>query len=209
MKGEEVMLSMRRNMRLGTLVGLVGLLIGGLCLVGQRRALADAPATQPAAGLDDDYVMTKSRMQSMPAVNVLILSDQTTMTQIGDTVRALMAKFGDAEKAGKFRPRAAPIFIMHGMTPDPSKAFTLDVAFPVADDTKAFDDFQVKKLDTFKCAVVIYSGPTKTLGQAFAAIYEDVMTAGLQPTGELREEQLKWEDGTSPNNVTMIELGVQ
>jgi effector-binding domain-containing protein len=178
-------------------------------LVPQRPALADTPATQPAAGLDDDFVMTKSRMQTMPALNVLILSDQTTLSQLGDTIRGLMAKFVDAEKAGKFRPRAAPIFIMHGMTPDPSKTFTLDVAYPVTDDVKAFDDFQVKKLDPFKCAVVIYSGATKTLGQAFAAIYEDVMTAGLQPTGELREEQLKWEGGTSPNNVTMIELGVQ
>jgi effector-binding domain-containing protein len=206
------MLLVQKGMRLGTATvmgALAALLVGGLWLVPHRSVAADAPATQPGAGLDDDYVMTKSRMQSMPAVTVLILSDQTTMGQIGDTIRALMAKFGDAEKAGKFRPRAAPIFIMHGMTPDPSKTFTLDVVFPVADDTKAFEDFQVKKLDTFKCAVVIYSGATKTLGQAFAAVYEDAMTAGLQPTGELREEQLKWEGANSPNNVTMIELGVQ
>jgi effector-binding domain-containing protein len=200
----------KMGLRTVALMGaLTGLLVGGKYLMPQRSAAADAPATQPAAGLDDDFVMTKSRMQTMPALNVLILSDQTTIGQIGDTIRGLMAKFMDAEKAGKFRPRAAPIFIMHGMTPDPSKTFTLDVAYPVADDVKAFDDFQVKKLDPFKCAVVIYSGATKTLGQAFAAVYEDVATAGLQPAGEIREEQLKWEGGTSPNNVTMIELGVQ
>jgi effector-binding domain-containing protein len=142
-------------------------------------------------------------------MNVLYLTSETTIAQIGDSIRAAMQTFGDAERAGKFRPRAAPIFIFHGMTPDPSKKFEIEVVFPVADDVKAFDDFQVKKLASFKCAALIYAGPVKDVGQAFAAVFEDVATAGLQPTEEIREEQLKFEDASSPNNVTMIEVGVQ
>jgi len=195
---------------LGAALALLGLAAGGALI--PNRASARAPATAPdaqASSIDDEFVVTKTRLIDIPQTNYIYSSVETSLSSIKEVASETMEPLTDAIKAGKFTPKGPAIMIYHGMTADPDKKFTLDMGFPVADKVQAFDDFKVRKLPVFHCASVIMSGPSRDLSQAWQAAYEDLMAAGLQPADEAREEYLKWDAQDSPNNVVLIEVGVK
>lgn len=196
------------------LVAALALLAGAAAVLSlvPSRAVARAPATAPdaqASAIDDEFVITKTRLIDIPETNYIYASVETSISSIKDVASKTMEPLTDAIKAGKFTPKGPSIMVFHGMSPDPDKKFTLDMGFPVADKVQAFDDFKVRKLPAFHCASVIMSGPARDMTQAWQAAYEDLMAAGLQPADEAREEYLKWDSQDSPNNVVLIEVGVK
>jgi effector-binding domain-containing protein len=177
-------------------------------------ARADGPAAQPAAKADapaddQDFVISPMRVQELKGMNYLFVSSSTTLAQLGDHIRQSMQKVEPALKGGQIRPVGPALIIFHGVNQDPNSEFPLEVGFPVAADTTPPDGFEIKKLDTFRCATVLYSGSAQQIKRAYKAVYDDLLNAGLQPTDEGREAVLMFEGPESVNNVAMIEIGVQ
>jgi predicted transcriptional regulator YdeE len=181
-------------------------------------ARADGPATQPAAppaakadapADDQDFVISQMRVQELKGMTFLFVSSQTTLGQIGDQIRQSMEKIEPAIKAGQVKPVGPSLIIYHGVNGDPNTQFPLEVGFPVAPDTTAPDGFEVKKLDTFRCATVLFSGSMQNIRHAYEAVYNDLQGAGLEPTEEGREAILLFEGPDSVNNVALIEVGVK
>jgi predicted transcriptional regulator YdeE len=175
---------------------------------------ADDPSTQPSAqtgGAADgpESVISTMRVQEMKGTTFLYVSSKTSLTQLGDHIRKCTAEVDPALKAGLFRPAGPILIIYHGVMQDPTGEYPLEVGFPVADDTKAPDGFEIKKLDKFRCATVLYSGAMQGIRSAFEAVYNDLLNAGLEPTDQSRQSILLYEGPDSINNVAIIEVGVR
>ena len=186
--------------------------VAAMCLVLPVRA--DGPATQPAAKPDEpaedqDFVISGMRVQELKGMTYLFVSSQSTLGQITDNVRQSMEKLHPGLKSGQVKPVGPALIIFHGVNGDPSSPFPLEVGFPVASETAAPDGLAVKKLDSFRCATVLYSGGMQEIHHAYEAVYNDLTTAGLEPTDEGREAVLIFEGPDSVNNVMMIQVGVK
>jgi effector-binding domain-containing protein len=187
-------------------------LLASMCLALPVRA--DGPATQAAAkpdapAEDQDFVISGMRVQELKGMSYLFVSSRSTLGQIGDNIRQAMEKIQPALKSGQVRPIGPALIIFHGVNGDPNNQFPLEVGFPVAPDTTAPDGLAVKKLDTFRCATVLYSGGMQDIKHAYEAVYNDLTSAGLEPTDEGREALLLFEGPDSVNNVAMIQVGVK
>jgi predicted transcriptional regulator YdeE len=171
---------------------------------------ANGPTTKPdAPDLAQPIVVSKSRVLTISATTFFYTTTETSLKEIDTVAKDTMQTLHAAIKDGKLHPTGAPIFIYHGVNEDPDHKFTLQIGFPVADDTAAFGDFKVIKLPEFHCATALYSGPLKQQTEAWQSLYGDLFAAGMQPSDEAREEYLKFDGEDSPNNVILIEAGLQ
>jgi effector-binding domain-containing protein len=183
-----------------------------LCL--SVLARADGPSTQPvpkadALADDQDSVVSGMRVQEMKGMTFFFISSKTNIAQLGDHIRQSTAKIDLVLKSGQVRPIGPILIIFHRMIQEQGGEFPLEVGFPVADDTQAPDGFEIKKLDKFRCATVLYSGSMQQVRRAFEAVYNDLLGAGLAPTDETRQAVLLFEGQDSVNNVAMIQVGVR
>ena len=204
-------------------VGTGGIVAGVALLAGIASArFVQQPTTKPAAAAADkppaprqtdpdqnDFVISPMRVQDMHPTNYIYTSFETTYAEMGEQIHQAMQGLAEGIKNGQVPVTGAPIFVYHGASMDPSKRFTLDVGFPVEEGAKEFGDFKLKKLDQFHCATVLYSGPVQQVSNAYQQLFADLMAAGHEPTDEIRESYLLWEDESSVNNVTLIEVGIK
>jgi effector-binding domain-containing protein len=191
---------------------IVPALFVSLCL--SIPARADGPSTQPAPGADaaagdQDFVISAMRVQELKGITYFFISSKTNIAQLGDHIRQSTAKIDLVLKSGQVRPVGPILIIFHRMMQEQGGEFPLEVGFPVADDTQAPDGFEIKKLDKFRCATVLYSGSMQEVRRAFEAVYNDLLGAGLEPTDETRQSILLFEGQDSVNNVAMIQVGVR
>jgi len=190
-------------------------LLCGITWAGPTTKPADKPAAppakpDPAAGApDEQFIVSKMRIQDFKPRNYLFAETTTTIAQIGPVVMEIIPKLEQAIKDGKVEVKGPAVFVFQGATADVNKPFTLQVGFLVADDTKDVGEFKVRQLDQFHCATVLFSGAVANVTQAYQQLYTDLFAAGLKPTGESREYYLYWESPESPNNVQLIQVGVE
>jgi effector-binding domain-containing protein len=92
----------------------------------------------------------------------------------------------------------------------PGVPFTLLIGQKVASGTCAAGRAEVRSLAPFRCASLIYSGGIpQGLGPAIEALHSAFTGRGLRCTGEYREYYLYWEGRDSPNNVMLLQFGVE
>lgn len=157
---------------------------------------------------DNDFVISPMRVQDMRGTNYLYASVETTLAEMAEPIRTTMEAFEQAIRGGDVPVNGPPLFIYHGVTPDPTNKFTLEMGFPVREDAREVGEFKLKTLEPFHCATVIFSGPVTSTALAYQQAFTDLAGAGLQPTGEIRESYLLWEGMESVNNITLIQIGV-
>jgi effector-binding domain-containing protein len=175
------------------------------------RAQATQPAGKPDAAVnpDDDFVISGMRVQELKGINYEFVGSTTSLHQLGDSIRQATGKIAPLIKSGDVRPQGPLLIIFHGVNGDPDQQFPFEVGFPVAEETKVVDGLQIKQLDKFRCATVIYSGPMSQIKKAYSAVYNDLLNEGLEPTDEGRQSVLMFEGDDSVNNVALIEVGVK
>jgi len=191
-----------RGMKHFPLIGWVTLFLGliGAAVFGQQP-----PATAPA-----DHLITPMRIQQFPAVTVLCGQARATLGELTGAIEQLMPAVQRELRDNHLEVTGPPIFVYRGMVPDPTQPFTLEIGFPVSQETRAANkSFTVKKLEALRCATVLFSGPVGRMGEAHQALFGAIFAAGRQPAGEVREMYLYWEGPQSPNNVVLIQAEVR
>lgn len=178
----------------------------GLWCAMPASAASPAPATQPAGG--PEFVVSDMRVQTIPGFSFLYQSSRTSLADISATATRTISELQAAIHDGKFRPDGPLVFIYHDMM-DLSQPFMLDVGFMVPEGTSAFGSNKLQKIETFKCATVLFSGPLSHLSDAYGKVMEAVGRSGLRPTGTSREVYLYWENPQSTNNVVQIQIGIE
>lgn len=156
------------------------------------------------------FVVTEPRVLTHPPMRLVYVSATTKLAggQIGKDVAALMAKM-TPEVVAAVRPLSGPVVIYAGNTGEPNAAIKLQVGLPVAAGTAAPAGFEVADLPEYKAFTLVFSGPTSQLSKAYTMGYERLFQDGKFPEGSSREHILNWEGADSPNNVSVIQIGVQ
>lgn len=131
---------------------------------------------------------------------------QTDLKSLSGQINTLLP---EVARAAEGRIAGTPVLIYHGNTGDPNKTFTLEVGYPVKEGTQANGNFQVKKLDAFRCVSLLYTGPTATIHEAYESLRKPGVLAAETPTDESRQMVLYWEGEESSNNVFQIMISVR
>ena len=156
------------------------------------------------------FVMTEPRVQEHPAMHVVWVSTKSKLAggRIAKDVGSLMAKL-TPEVMAAVRPLSGPVIIYEGNTGEPDTEFTVKLAVPVAAGTAAPAGFESAELPAYRAYTLVFSGPVSHLGKAYGMAYERLFQDGKFPEGSSREHVLYWEGEESPNNVSVIQIGIQ
>jgi effector-binding domain-containing protein len=94
---------------------------------------------------------------------------------------------------------------------DPNRKVKVDVGFPVTVGAGPAPAGALKltKVPAERCAVVLYTGPMRGVPAAYMKLATEIMDSGNTPTGTSRMRIFYWEEEDSPNNVIMVQMGVQ
>jgi hypothetical protein len=193
------------------LIGIALVLL--MCLVHVARGAE--PSTKPVANNNNgaagapEFVVTDLRVLQSKPRPYLYAEITTSYAEMKPHVEKLMADLHQVMLDANVRPTAPPIFVYRGAAKDMNRPFQLQVGIPVPDGTKDVGDFRVRTLEPMRSATVVFSGPMANIGSAYEQAFQQLFMAGLQPTGETREQYLLWEGGQSPNNVILIGIGVK
>lgn len=177
----------------------IGLIICGLCgtLLAQNP-----PAAQVGAELPSTTV-SEMKTEELEGMTFLHYEQATTVPAMMQTVAADVQKLLAAAKAAGIERHGPLTILMHGVSGDSNKPFDLQVGFKVDKGTTAPDGYLVSEVPPTKTAVVLYSGPLMQVKQAYVKLFSSVAVAGLNPSNNIREYILYYEDVNSPNNVAM------
>jgi len=204
-------------MRCGvTIIGL-GLALGcaAVVAVGRGADQAAPPRVGPPAAAAEApqaaYHIGDMRVRTMGAVTYAYVEADTTFDKLGEAIGQAMPKIQKAVDAKKVTV-AGPFVLVypkgaHGR--EPGKPFAVHIGAVVADGATGDGDVKVRKTEPFKCAAVVYNGPTTEQGRSWQKLLPAATAAGLTPTGEEREYTLYWEGLESPNNVVYVLAGVK
>ena len=78
-----------------------------------------------------------------------------------------------------------------------------------AADAPAVEGFKIVKLDAFKCATILFTGPLSQIKDAYCKLFDCLGAAGLKFKGGFREVYLYWEGPESLNNVVQIQAAIE
>jgi effector-binding domain-containing protein len=164
---------------------------------------ATLAASRPASSV------TELEVQTLPAQTFLYAHTHTTYSDMQRPVEQIMSELGQAAADGRFQPAGPVTFVYFGAKQELSKAFDLEIGFPVPPGTRPFGRFKVRPLAAFRCASVTYSGPVTTIDKAYDRLIPAMQRAGLITTDETRELYLNWEGPDSPNDQVVVAIGLR
>jgi len=186
-------------------------LIATVVMILTSSALAQT--TKPAAAKDapgnDEYVVTKMRVQDFAPRKYFFITIETSYAEMATSIPPAVERLMASVKENNVSVKGPMLFVYHGAGMDAQKKFTVDLGFPVEDSTKDAGEGKVRQLEPFHAACVIYSGAVENIAQAYQQVFTDLFAAGLKPTEETREYYLYWESPESRNNVQLIQVGVK
>jgi len=170
------------------------------------KRVSAAPATQPSSA--DTFVVSDMRVQTIAGFNYLYNSSETTLEKMGEPIGRTIPAMEKEIAAGKFHPVGPMVFVYRDMT-DIAQPFKLDIGFPVPPDTIAVGEFKRRKVEPFKCATVVFSGPMSKISDAYQKLMAAMTAANLRPMTTIQEFHLYFEGPQSPNNVVLIQVGIE
>jgi effector-binding domain-containing protein len=85
----------------------------------------------------------------------------------------------------------------------------VEIGFAVADGTRPFGRFQLRRLAAFRCAAVTLNGPGSLIDKAYDKLDPAVDAAGLRRTDEVREVYMNWQGPDFPNDQILVGIGVK
>jgi effector-binding domain-containing protein len=92
---------------------------------------------------------------------------------------------------------------------DPVKPFDLELGILVPPGTQPSGEGKVRTLPAFRCATTVFTGPFMQVGKAYERLFPTLHASGKLPTREFRQMILFWENEQSPNNMMLIQVGIQ
>ncbi|MCL5999114.1 MAG: hypothetical protein M1546_24085 [Chloroflexi bacterium] len=155
-----------------------------------------------------EFMIGQMRVQTASAFDYFYASKEITMDEIGKAFNELIPQIVAAQNAGKVIT-AGPVVALYLCTGETWQRFTLEVGFPVAAGTQPVDGVKVRKVSALRCASLLYWGDLAHLSKAYEALEAAMKQAGLKMGPDCREWYLHFENDQSPNNVILLQLGIQ
>jgi len=167
-------------------------------------------AATPAALLDKPAWFTgPAAIQTYAEGTYFHLATRTSLKALPAAMEQLVPQLHRALLAAG-RPAPGPLQVVyHGVSPDLERELEVEVGVLVPQGTAPAGGCQVRVLAPFTCATTVYTGGLADVGKAYAMLYPALLAGGRKPLEESRQMVLFWENGTSTNNVMLIQVGVK
>ena len=151
------------------------------------------------------------RLRTMAPITFVYVETETTFEKIGDAIGEAMPKLTKAAEDGKFRLTAPFVLAYPGGTAHvtPDKPFKVQIGLKAEGEAAASGDVKVRTTEAFRAATVLYTGSPSGMGECYQKIIPAIRAMGLELSGEEREFTFYWEGFESPNNVTLVQVGVK
>lgn len=154
-----------------------------------------------------EFLAGELRVQTIRAFEFFSIGMQTTMEQLVQIAGDLIGRLSAARDAAGVTTAGPVVLYYRGA--GPQEPFWMEAGFPVAAGTQAYGEAQVRRVESYRCAGLVYCGDLPhTVSHGYEALMQAMQRAGLQATGECWEWYLHFEDDDSPNNVTWLQLSV-
>lgn len=132
---------------------------------------------------------------------------KTTLKEIQQFVASVPAEIASEIQKEGLEITGNQIWRYLGGDGNPDTEFTLEIAFPIKENGK--EHKQLKEYDEFKCFTGMHYGAWSNFGKSYEKIMGELMVAGHQMNGEIREiyHVVDFED--EEKNSTEIQVGIQ
>ena len=181
--------------------------IAGLSLA-QALIAADPPAAPKAPAKPAEFLIGEMHVQTIPAMTYLYGAEKTTFDKMVETIGKHLPAVTKALDEGKARSAGCALF-MYRDVKDMTQPFNMEIGWVVPEDTKPVGDLKVRKVEPFKCATILMTGPVANIGKAYEKLHGAMAAAGIKPGTESHEMYLYWESPESLNNVVQIQMAIQ
>lgn len=163
------------------------------------------------AGKEPEFVLGPVRLHTSGGFDYLYVSATTKMEDLGKTVMEPMGKAFQARDEAKAAPVEGMVFrFLDSADGSPAgNPLVVQVGFPVLPGAQPGASGKVERLGEFRAVSVLLWGSLQQMGQAYAALDQAIKEQGLEPAYESREAYLHWEADDSPNNITLVQFGVE
>ncbi len=102
-----------------------------------------------------------------------------------------------------------PIFAYYDMNADAEGEFRLRMGFPMRPGVAAPNGVTDATLPAYHCVSAYYTGAMEHVTKVYEQLFAQIIAGGYQPTGNIREIYLQWEEAASPHNVTEIQIEIE
>lgn len=197
-------------MRHALIAALFASVLSGVTLAQQPAAKPAAPAPQTVKIVEaQPYTFGPAIVQNYPAATYFHVTTAATQKTMPEVMKTLIPHLIIAAKEAAVMSHSPIILTYSGLTPDPNAQFEVQAGFIVDAGTKPAGDAQVRQLEPFKCVSMAYTGQPALVGKAYEALFPALFAAGKMPTQEMRQMLLYHENEQSPNNIMLLQIGVQ
>lgn len=149
------------------------------------------------------------QIKEVKPINFLFLR---TDVKVGDLASLLPVAHELYAEACKHALRVTGPVHWHyfGFDGDPDKAFTLEIALPVAQILEEYDGkFHFKRTDNFRCVSLIHEGPWTEIPKSYARAFDFINANKMTPLASNRELYINVDFTSTEANTTEIQIGVK
>lgn len=167
----------------------------------EKKAIKEAPASETG----------EIRLRTMAPITYVYVETETTFDKIGEAIGEAMPKITKAAEDGKFRLTAPFVLIYPDASAhiNPEKPFKVQIGLKAEGEAAAAGDVKVRTTPEYRAATVLYTGSPTGVAEAYQKLIPAIKQMGLELSGEDREFTFYWEGFDSPNNITLIQVGVK
>jgi len=182
----------------------VAMILVGIALTAfaqEKKAIKEAPASETG----------EIRLRTMAPITYVYVETETGFDKIAEAIGEAMPKLTKAAEDGKFRLTAPFVLVYPGgmAHANPDKPFKVQIGLKAEGEAAASGDVKVRTAPEFRAATVIFTGTPNGMGDCYQKLMPAIREMGLELSGEEREFTFYWEGFESPNNITLIQVGVK
>lgn len=146
-------------------------------------------------------------IKNIEAQEVFCKEFRTTLNEVKNFVAKVPAQLVSEIQKEQLEIAGEQIWRYIGGDGNPDTEFTLQIAFPIKNNQKEHE--QINEFQSFKCFVGMHYGSWMNFGKSYEKIMGDLMVAGHQMTGEIREIYHVVDFENEEKNITEIQVGIQ
>jgi effector-binding domain-containing protein len=142
-------------------------------------------------------------------ITVLYFTRKVTLTGLQEFVRVKARELFKDAIISDLEVTGPVYWIYYGMDGNPQTLFTLEVAIPVTANDNYKGEFQIKKLEPFKCLSAWHKGVWGRLPLTYGSLFHEMADRNFIPSGECREIYQHIDFLDEENNLTEVQVGIQ
>jgi effector-binding domain-containing protein len=147
-------------------------------------------------------------LKQVKPINFLFFRTETTVSELEKFLPIANELFREAFEK-KLRVTGPVHWHYFGFTGDVRKAFTLEIALPVAEVLNEYDgNFHFKRTEEFKCVSIIHEGNWLEIPNSYDKLMQFISKKNLKMNAMNREIYINVDFANPEANVTEIQAGI-